>query len=92
MIRIDVDVFAEQLKQGLQGIVMGLFTRVLDWTPTKVELFLMDLRKELDDPTYHLLDHALVSFSLQSLHLELLLMHTSYVVYGRKPLAGSGAN
>jgi hypothetical protein len=57
---IDTDDFSEQLKQGLQGIVMGLFTRVMGWTPTEVELFLVDLRKELNDKSYHLLDHASV--------------------------------
>lgn len=50
----------EQLKQGLQGIVMGLFTRSLGWTPSEVEVFLVELRKELDDKSYQLLDHAYV--------------------------------
>lgn len=50
----------EQLKQGLQGIVMGLFTRSLGWTPSEVEVFLVELRKPLDDKSYQLLDHAYV--------------------------------
>jgi len=50
----------EQLKQGLQGIVMGLFTRSLGWTPSEVEVFLVELRKPLDDKSYQLLDHASV--------------------------------
>lgn len=48
----------EQLKQGLQGIVMALFTRSLGWTQSEVEVFLVNLRKELDDWSYHMLDHA----------------------------------
>jgi hypothetical protein len=50
--------FAEQLKQGLQGIVMKLFARVYNWTPEQIELFLVTLRKELDDKNYHMLDHG----------------------------------
>jgi hypothetical protein len=56
--RSNADTVAEQLKQGLQGIVMGLFTRSLGWTPTEVEVFLVELRKQLDDKSYQLLDHA----------------------------------
>ncbi|OCK73045.1 S-adenosyl-L-methionine-dependent methyltransferase [Lepidopterella palustris CBS 459.81] len=52
----------EQLKQGLQGIVMGLFTRSLGWTPSEVEVFLVELRKQLDDMSYQLLDHAYVVY------------------------------
>jgi hypothetical protein len=58
--RSNTDDVAEQLKQGLQGIVMGLFTRSLGWTPTEVEIFLVELRKQLDDKNYQLLDHASV--------------------------------
>jgi hypothetical protein len=56
--RSNADAVAEQLKQGLQGIVMGLFTRSLGWSPTEVEIFLVELRKQLDDKSYQLLDHA----------------------------------
>ncbi|KAH9211064.1 TAM domain methyltransferase, partial [Leptodontidium sp. 2 PMI_412] len=35
----------EQLKQGLQGIAAGLFTRSLGWTPTEVEVFLVGIRR-----------------------------------------------
>jgi hypothetical protein len=58
--RSNTDDVAEQLKQGLQGIVMGLFTRSLGWSPTEVEIFLVELRKQLDDKNYQLLDHASV--------------------------------
>ncbi|KAH8587039.1 S-adenosyl-L-methionine-dependent methyltransferase [Bisporella sp. PMI_857] len=51
---------SRSLKQGLQGIVMGLFTRSLGWTPSEVEVFLVELRKQLDDKSYQLLDHASV--------------------------------
>jgi hypothetical protein len=54
----NADFSAEQLKRGLQGIVMGLLTRSLGWTATQVEAFLVNLRKELDDKSYHVLDYA----------------------------------
>ena len=60
MVISHADTVAEQLKQGLQGIVMGLFTRSLGWTPSEVEVFLVELRKQLDDKSYQLLDHASV--------------------------------
>ena len=60
MVVSNADAIAEQLKQGLQGIVMGLFTRSLGWTPAEVEVFLVELRKQLDDKSYQLLDHASV--------------------------------
>ena len=43
---------------GLQGIAMGLFTRILGWTAAEVEVFLVGLRKELKDKSIHILDHA----------------------------------
>lgn len=49
---------SEQLKQGLHGIVMALFTRSLGWRPEEVEVFLVELRKQLNDKNHHLLDHA----------------------------------
>ncbi|KAE8441209.1 hypothetical protein EG329_005609 [Mollisiaceae sp. DMI_Dod_QoI] len=57
----------EQLKQGLQGIVMGLFTRSLGWTPNEVEVFLVELRKQLDDKSYQLLDYAYVVYGRKPL-------------------------
>ncbi|KAH8812898.1 methyltransferase family protein [Xylogone sp. PMI_703] len=57
----------EQLKQGLQGIVMGLFTRALGWTPEQVEIFLVELRRQLNDKNYHLLDHAYVVYGRKPL-------------------------
>lgn len=53
-------VSTEQLKQGLQGIVMAPLTRSLNWTQSQVEVFLVNVRKELDDMSYHILDHAYV--------------------------------
>jgi SAM-dependent methyltransferase len=52
----------EQLKHGLHGIVMGLLTRSLGWTSKQVEDFLVKLRKELDDRSYHVLDYAYVVY------------------------------
>jgi hypothetical protein len=82
--RPNTDSVAEQLKQGLQGIVMGLFTRSLGWTPTEVEIFLVELRKQLDDRNYQLLDHASV-FAFSPLAVNYAHSNYRYVVYGRKP-------
>lgn len=38
---------------GLQGISMGPFTRGLKWTPQKVEVFLVGVRKALMDTSQH---------------------------------------
>jgi hypothetical protein len=48
----------EQLKQGLQGIIMRLFSRVYGWSSERVELFLVALRQDLDDKEFHMLDHG----------------------------------
>ncbi|KAI9807526.1 MAG: hypothetical protein M1825_005466 [Sarcosagium campestre] len=48
----------EQLKQGLQGIAMALFTRALGWTQAEVEVFLVKLREELSNKDIHITDHA----------------------------------
>ncbi|MCJ1250308.1 hypothetical protein MMC30_007534 [Trapelia coarctata] len=50
----------EQLKMGLQGIAMGLLTRSLGWSAEEVEVFLVGLRKELNDKSLHILDHCYV--------------------------------
>ena len=48
----------EQLFMGLQGIAMGLFTRMHGWTSEEVEVFLVGLRRELRDKSIHMLDHV----------------------------------
>ncbi|KAI9706612.1 MAG: hypothetical protein M1836_003621 [Candelina mexicana] len=57
----------EQLKQGLQGIAMGLLTRSLGWTPSEVELFLVGLRKEIDDRSLHIIDSAYIVYGRKPL-------------------------
>ncbi len=37
---------------------MAPLTRSLNWTATEVEIFLVSLRKELDDMSYQVLDHG----------------------------------
>ncbi|MCJ1383846.1 hypothetical protein MMC17_006960 [Xylographa soralifera] len=48
----------EQLFMGLQGIAMGLFTRMHGWTSEEVEVFLVGLRRELRDKSIHMIDHV----------------------------------
>lgn len=49
----------EQLKQGLQGIAMASMTRA-GWSPEQVEIFVAQLRHEMNDKKYHTMDHAYV--------------------------------
>lgn len=37
----------------LEGLSMALFTRCLGWTPEEVSLFLVDARKDLNNPKVH---------------------------------------
>ena len=39
--------------QGLQGFTMAPFTRGLGWSPAQVEVFLVDVRKDLKDRKIH---------------------------------------
>ncbi|KAI9796416.1 MAG: hypothetical protein M1833_006188 [Piccolia ochrophora] len=57
----------EQLKQGLQGIVMGLFTRSLGWTQAEVEVFLIKLREEINSRDIHVTDHAHIVYGRKPL-------------------------
>ncbi|RDW77820.1 hypothetical protein BP6252_05873 [Coleophoma cylindrospora] len=38
---------------GLESICLAVFTRVLGWTKEEVDIFLIDVRKELKDPKIH---------------------------------------
>jgi len=39
--------------QGLQGFTIGLFTRVLGWSPDQIEALLVDVRKDLQNRHIH---------------------------------------
>ncbi len=41
------------LLEGLQGASMMLFTKALGWSPEAVDVFLVDVRKELKDRNIH---------------------------------------
>ena len=41
------------MDEGLEGLSMMLFTRVLKWTPEQVQLFLMDVRKDVKNMNIH---------------------------------------
>lgn len=43
----------ENTKQFVSAIAMALYTRFLGWSPHQVELFLVDVRKDLDDRKKH---------------------------------------
>ena len=42
-----------QLRQGLEGFSMALFTRVLNWSPDEVQVLLSKVRKDLDNRNIH---------------------------------------
>ena len=42
-----------QFLQGLNGIAMGLFTRLLDWKPEEVEVFVARIRSDVNNPKLH---------------------------------------
>ncbi|KAI9809366.1 MAG: hypothetical protein M1827_006878 [Pycnora praestabilis] len=72
-----------QLRDGLQGIAMALFTRVLGWTSQEVEVLLVGVRKELDDRSIHACTRARL---LGNLVLILVLSQDNL---GRAPKYGS---
>lgn len=39
--------------EGLEGMVMALFTRVLGWSPTEVTVFLVKVREDLRNKNLH---------------------------------------
>lgn len=41
------------LYEGLQGISLRPFTKVLGWKPDELELLLVDVRKDLCNPRMH---------------------------------------
>lgn len=43
----------ENVEVGLQGLSMMLFTHVLGWSATEVEVFLVDVRKDLKNRKIH---------------------------------------
>jgi hypothetical protein len=43
----------ENVLSGLDGFTMAAFTRISGWTPEDVELFLVDVRKEMKDTKIH---------------------------------------
>lgn len=54
----------QNVLQGLQGFSRGLFTRVLGWSPERVELYLMMVRRDLQNRRIHPIgqcEHCLLS-------------------------------
>lgn len=43
----------ENIQQGLQALSLALFTKALGWTLQEVEVFLMEVRKDMKDKTKH---------------------------------------
>merc|ERR1712093_460683 len=43
----------ENMAPSLEGFSMALFTRVFNWTKEEVEIFLVDVRKEMKDTKVH---------------------------------------
>lgn len=45
--------FQQDLMEGLEGLSMKLFTNFLGWTKEQVQLFLVGVRKDLQDRSIH---------------------------------------
>lgn len=45
--------WVENWKLGLQGFSLALLTRDMDWSPVEVEVFLVGVRKSLEDASVH---------------------------------------
>lgn len=43
----------ENLGNGASGLSMALFTRALGWRSEEVEVFLVDVRKQMKDRSIH---------------------------------------
>lgn len=43
----------EDLGNGASGLSMALFTRALGWSQAEVEMFLVDVRRQMRDPAIH---------------------------------------
>lgn len=43
----------ENVGPSLEGFSMAVFTRLLNWTKEELEVFLVDVRKEVNDPKIH---------------------------------------
>jgi len=43
----------EATAPGLEGLSLGLFTRVLGWTKEEVEVFLVGVRRDMKDTRIH---------------------------------------
>jgi len=43
----------EVLMNGLEAFSLAIFTRLLGWLKTEVEIFLEDVRQELKNSSYH---------------------------------------
>lgn len=43
----------ENLTSGLMGLSVAIFTRLLGWNVEELELFLVDVRREMKDTSIH---------------------------------------
>ena len=42
-----------QLKEGLEGFSLFLYTRILNWAPEEVQVLLAKVRKDMDNRKLH---------------------------------------
>lgn len=42
-----------QLKEGIEGFSLVLFTRILGWAPEEVQVLLSKVRKDFEDRNIH---------------------------------------
>lgn len=75
----------EILSKNLHGLSAALFTRGLGWSVEQLEVFLIDVRRELKDPSVHTYWPLLV-YTPSPAETEELTRKGSYVIYAQKPV------
>lgn len=74
------------MTQGVNALSVMLFTRALKWSVEEVELFLMDVRKDVKDRRLHTYYNLCVLSTQSTISaVEKADIPQSYVVFGRKP-------
>ena len=74
------------MSQAVQGLTLALFTRLLEWTPEQVEVFLVDIRKEFKDRRIHAYWPVYVlPISRFGESVQLTSSLRSYTIYAQKP-------
>ncbi|KAI9658880.1 MAG: hypothetical protein M1829_006621 [Trizodia sp. TS-e1964] len=73
------------LLDGIEAFSMALFNRGLNWSKTEVEVYLINVRKAIQERHVHAYHKVCVVVPSHPLPLPAKLTNRRYVVWGRKP-------